>query len=74
MIKLNKGHIVTISSFAGFLGANNLSDYCCSKASANIFDESLRMQLKKIGSGVKTTCICPFIMDSPMFEGAKIKR
>jgi len=73
MLKLNRGHVVTIASMAGTLGVAGLVDYCASKFGAVGFDESLRMELKKLKSDVKTTCICPFYIDTGMFEGARSK-
>lgn len=73
MIANKKGHIVTIASMAGFAGIPGLPDYCASKWGAVAIDESVRLELKKHGhySYVKTTCICPYFIDTGMFEGAK---
>lgn len=73
MLKRNKGHIVTISSAGGTVGVANSSDYSASKFAAFGFDESLRTELKKIGSKVTTTCICPYYINTGMFKGAKSK-
>lgn len=73
MLKMNEGHIVTVSSAAGTLGVCGLSDYCASKFGAFGFDESLRMELKSLGSKVRTTCICPFYINTGMFQGVKTK-
>jgi all-trans-retinol dehydrogenase (NAD+) len=37
------------------------------------FDESLRMELKRLGSPVRTTVVCPFFIDTGMFEGVKTR-
>jgi len=71
MLQKNKGHIVTISSAAGTVGVCGLADYCASKFGAFGFDESLRMELRKLKSAVKTTCICPYYIDTGMFHGVK---
>ena len=71
MIKMNRGHVVSIASMAGTVGSPGLADYCASKFGAFGIDESLRTELKKIGSNIKTTCICPFYINTGMFEGAK---
>jgi len=71
MIKRNSGHIVTIASVAGFFGVSGLADYCASKFGAVGFNESLRMELRTLNSQVKTTCICPFYIDTGMFHGVK---
>lgn len=46
MMESNKGHIVNIASMAGWLGCNNLVDYCSSKFAAVGFDEGLKLELK----------------------------
>ena len=71
MLKLNKGHIVSISSLAGLVGVPGLGDYCGSKFAAFGIDESLRLELKNLNSNVWTTCVCPFFINTGMFEGVK---
>lgn len=71
MIKANKGHVVNVASIAGHAGVNGLADYCASKFGAVGFDESLRMELRSMGSRVKTTCICPYYINTGMFDGVK---
>lgn len=68
-----KGHIVSIASMAGLVGVTGLSDYCASKFGAVAIDETLRYELTKSGlsSCVKTTCICPYFINTGMFDGAK---
>ena len=71
MIERNSGHIVTIASSAGLVGVSKLTDYCASKWAAVGFDESLRMELRSTSPGVKTTVVCPFFIDTGMFDGVK---
>ena len=73
MIRAGKGHIVTVASAAGLAGTSRLVDYCSSKFAAVGFDESLRMELKRLGSPVRTTVVCPFFIDTGMFEGVKTR-
>jgi all-trans-retinol dehydrogenase (NAD+) len=68
MIQRNSGHLVTIASAAGLIGVTGLADYSASKFAAVGFDESMRMELRKT-PGVKTTVVCPFFIDTGMFEG-----
>jgi all-trans-retinol dehydrogenase (NAD+) len=35
------------------------------------FDEALRMELRQIAPGVKTTVVCPFYIDTGMFTGVQ---
>jgi len=69
MIDRRSGHIVTISSIAGFDGLPGLSDYCASKFACRGFAESLRRELH--GTNVKSTIIHPFVINTGMFHGTK---
>ncbi len=69
MLRINKGHIVTISSLAGTIGVPGLADYCASKFGAFAIDECLRLEMKKNGTNIKTTCICPYYINTGMFDG-----
>lgn len=73
MIEKKRGHVVTIASMAAMCGIPMLSDYTGSKAGAFMCDESLRHELAKAGhsSYIKTTCICPYFINTGMFDGAK---
>lgn len=71
MIKINKGHVVSISSLAGTVGLPGLADYCASKFGAFAIDECLRLEMKKNNYNISTTCICPYYINTGMFEGVK---
>lgn len=73
MIKRNSGHIVTISSAAGLVGVVGLAEYCASKFAAFGFDEALRMELRSMKSGITTTVVCPFFINTGMFDGVKTR-
>lgn len=73
MMVAGGGHVVTVASAAGLVGTPRLVDYSASKFAAVGFDESLRMELKRLGSPVKTTVVCPFFIDTGMFEGVKTR-
>jgi len=69
MIAKNEGHICTIASAAGLFGAPKMIDYCSSKFAAIGFDESLRLELHKLGKNIETTVICPTHINTPLFKG-----
>ncbi len=73
MLERDSGHVVTVASAAGLVGTAKLTDYCSSKFAAVGFDESLRLELKQLNSGVVTTVVCPFYTDTGMFDGAKTR-
>ncbi|XP_055968001.1 epidermal retinol dehydrogenase 2 isoform X2 [Sorex fumeus] len=70
MLAENHGHLVCISSAAGLVGINGLADYCASKFAAFGFAESVLVELfgQKKG-GIKTTIVCPFFINTGMFDG-----
>jgi all-trans-retinol dehydrogenase (NAD+) len=74
MIAANKGHLVTIASMAGHVATAGLADYCASKFATVGFDEAIRVELRAQGhTGVKTTCVCPYYINTGMFEGVTSK-
>jgi all-trans-retinol dehydrogenase (NAD+) len=73
MIAKGRGHVVTIASAAGLAGTASLTDYCASKHAAVGFDESLRLELKRLGHPIRTTVVCPFFIDTGMFAGVKTR-
>ncbi len=73
MAARNRGHVVTVASAAGLIGAARLVDYCASKFAAVGFDEALRVELAQIAPRVRTTVICPFYIDTGMFAGVRTR-
>ena len=72
MMDKNHGHIVSVASIAGLFGSADLCDYSASKFAVIGFDESLRNELMRLGkTGVKTTIVCPYFINTGMFAGAK---
>ncbi|NTV73921.1 MAG: SDR family oxidoreductase, partial [Holophaga sp.] len=66
MIDQGRGHLVTVASAAGLSGTSRLTDYCASKFAAVGFDESLRLELKRLGHPIRTTVVCPYYIDTGM--------
>ncbi|MCC6848410.1 MAG: SDR family oxidoreductase [Deltaproteobacteria bacterium] len=73
MLARDRGHIVTIASAAGIVGISKMTDYCASKHAAVGFDESLRLELRRLGSRVVTTVVCPFYVGTGMFTGVQTR-
>jgi len=70
MIERGSGHIVNVSSLAGWIGSQGLSAYCASKFGLRGFGEALATDLD--GTGVRVTNIYPCfsrtaILDSPQY-------
>ena len=70
MIERGSGHIVNMSSLAGWVGSHGLSSYCASKFGLRGFGESLSADLQ--GTGVHVTNVYPCfsrtpILDSPQY-------
>ncbi|NXQ90410.1 RDHE2 dehydrogenase, partial [Nyctibius grandis] len=74
MMASNHGHLVSIASSAGLSGVNRLSDYCASKFAAVGFAESVDLEMRDLGkTGVKTTIVCPYFINTGMFDGCRTK-
>ncbi|XP_015209198.1 epidermal retinol dehydrogenase 2 isoform X2 [Lepisosteus oculatus] len=74
MIASNHGHLVSIASSAGMIGVNGLADYCASKFAAVGFAESVALELEaKKKNGIKTTIVCPYFINTGMFDGCSTK-
>lgn len=73
MLERDRGTIVTISSAAGLIGVARQTDYSASKFAAVGFTESLRAELRAGGSKVRTLLVCPYYINTGMFEGVATK-
>lgn len=74
MIERKNGHLVTIASAGGLIGVPRLSDYSASKFAAVGFDESLRVELKRLGhTEIHTTVVCPYYINTGMFDGVRTR-
>jgi len=74
MLEAKHGQVVTIASLAGLFGTNRLVDYCASKFAAVGFDEALRNELQSEGhTGISTTLVCPYYINTGMFDGINSK-
>lgn len=73
MLERDRGSVVTISSAAGLTGVAKQTDYSASKFAALGFTESLRNELRTDGSNVGTLVVCPFYINTGMFEGVTTK-
>ncbi len=66
MEKRKQGHIVLMSSLAGFAGRARAPAYCASKAAVRIYGEALGGQLKK--AGVHVSVVCPGFIKTPLTD------
>ncbi|XP_063781302.1 epidermal retinol dehydrogenase 2-like [Pseudophryne corroboree] len=74
MMASNHGHLVSIASSAGLIGVNGLADYCTSKFAAIGFAESVGLEMLALGkTGVKTTIVCPYFINTGMADGCSTK-
>ncbi|KIJ56770.1 hypothetical protein M422DRAFT_150098 [Sphaerobolus stellatus SS14] len=70
MIEEKSGHIITVSSVMGLVGASQISDYSASKAAVIKLHESLRYELDKRYNApdIRTTLLLPGHTLTPMFS------
>ncbi|KAJ5959151.1 uncharacterized protein N7479_006301 [Penicillium vulpinum] len=71
MVRMNRGHVVTVASIASFVTIGEMVDYACSKASALAFHEGLSQELRYWykAPNVRTSSIHPLWVRTPMIEG-----
>lgn len=56
------------------LSHSSTQDYCASKFGVVGFHESLSHELKAADKdGIKTTLVCPYLVDTGMFRGCRIR-
>ncbi len=70
MIERGSGHVINISSIAGWIGSSGMSPYCAAKFGLRGFGESLSRDLE--GTGVRVSNVYPSfsqtaILDSPQY-------
>jgi all-trans-retinol dehydrogenase (NAD+) len=73
MVERRRGHVVTVASAAGLVGVARQTDYSASKHAAVGFDESLRVELAKAAPAIRTTVVCPYYIDTGMFDGVQTR-
>ena len=66
MVERGNGHIVNISSVAGWVGARGMSSYCASKFGLRGFGESLSADLEE--TGVNVTNVYPCFSQTPILD------
>jgi short-subunit dehydrogenase len=67
MLERGSGHLVAISSLAGFRGLPKSAAYSASKAAMTAFFESVRLDVKK--RGIDVTIIQPGFIRTPLTDG-----
>lgn len=73
MIRRRRGTVVTMASAAGLVGVARQTDYSASKFAAVGFTESLRAEMRAERTGVRTLVVCPYYVDTGMFEGVRTR-
>lgn len=72
MAARDHGHVVTVTSVAGFLGGDRLSDYSAAKFGIVGYSEALLVELRHSNkSNVHVTIAFPFYMRTNMFQGVQ---
>ncbi|MEO6419618.1 MAG: SDR family NAD(P)-dependent oxidoreductase, partial [Polyangiaceae bacterium] len=69
MVARKRGHVVNVSSAAGYFAAGLLGAYCTTKFGVFGLSEALREELGPHGIGVST--ICPGLIDTPIIGATR---
>jgi all-trans-retinol dehydrogenase (NAD+) len=73
MASRGRGTVVTVASAAGLVGVARQTDYSASKFAAFGFNESLRAELRAGDRSVNTLVVCPYYIDTGMFDGVQTR-
>ena len=73
MAERRRGTVVTVASAAGLVGVARQTDYSASKFAAVGFNESLRAELRADHTDVNTLVVCPFYINTGMFDGVRTR-
>lgn len=73
MLAQKEGHIVAVSSIAGFIGTGYLTDYCASKFAVRGLMHALEEELFQLGllDKIKLTTVYPVAINTGMFKEPK---
>lgn len=66
LIERGSGHIVNISSIAGWMGSKGLTSYCAAKHGLRGFGEALSGDLEEFG--IKVSTVYPFFSRTPILD------
>jgi len=66
LIERNSGHIVNISSIAGWIGTKGLTSYCAAKYGLRGFSEALAGDLEEFD--IRVTTVYPFFSRTPILD------
>ncbi len=70
MIAQGGGHVVNISSVAGWLGTTGMGSYAASKFGLRGFGDSLAEELHP--HNIRVTTVCPFFSKTPILESERV--
>lgn len=71
MIKRGSGNIVNLGSASGYIGNPRMSVYAASKWAILGWSESLRIEMKRLKTGIQVTTVIPSYINTGMFDGVK---
>ncbi|XP_026549399.1 estradiol 17-beta-dehydrogenase 11-like [Notechis scutatus] len=72
MMKNNHGHIVNVLSVAALVSIPFLVTYCSSKFGALGLHKGFTQELLALGKdGIKTTCLCPYFVSTPLVKNVE---
>lgn len=71
IIKNGEGHICNIASAAGLVANPKMSVYAASKWAVIGWSESLRIELENLNKKIRVTTVCPYYINTGMFDGVK---
>mgnify|MGYP001780189925 FL=1 len=72
-VKKDRGYILNVASMAGFMPGPGMATYYATKSYVLSFTEAIREELRRSGSGVSVSCLCPGPVDTNFNKVAKVE-
>lgn len=72
-VKKDRGYILNVASMAGFMPGPGMATYYATKSYVLSFTEAIREELRRSGSGVSVSCLCPGPVNTNFNKVAKVE-
>ena len=73
MLGKNSGHILNVASIAAFLPGPHMATYHATKAYVLNLTQGIYEEVRRLGSNVKISCLCPGPINTPFLDTANVR-
>ena len=73
MLGKNSGHILNVASIAAFMPGPHMAAYHATKAYVLNLTQGIYEEVRRLGSNVKISCLCPGPINTPFLDTANVR-